>query len=120
MPIIRLGSTNWEIMSSPSLSLSREEQEELARSNKKVKDVKHAGFREEMGSGPSSPTHGQGPWNGSATFRDRLIGEIPGAFTQAFCFGELMEDEVESDEEVENLREGLVAVKFLGDFKKRI
>ena len=107
-------------MSSPPLSLSREEQDGLARSNKKVKDVKHAGFREKMGSGPSSPNHGQGPWNRSTTFKDKLIGEIPGAFTQAFCFGELMEDEVESDEEVENLCEGLVAVKFSGDFKKRI
>ena len=108
------------LTSSPPLSLSREEQEELDRSHKKVKDVKHAGFREAMGSGPLSPNHGQEPWNGSATFRDKLIGEIPGAFTQAFCFGEFMEDEVESDEEAENLREGLVAVKFSGDFKKRI
>ena len=41
-------------------------------------------------------------------------------FTQAFCFGELMEDEVDSDEEVDNLREGLIAVKFSRDFKKRI
>ncbi|XP_023926069.1 uncharacterized protein LOC112037459 [Quercus suber] len=31
-----------------------------------------------------------------------------------------MEDEAESDDEVENLHEGLVAVKFSGDFKKRI
>ena len=85
-----------------------------------MKDVTHAGFREAMGSGQLSPNHGQGPWNGSATFRDKLIGEIPGAFTQAFCFGEFMEDEAESDEEAENLREGLVAVKFSGDFKKRI
>ena len=70
-------------MSSPSLSLSREEQEELARSNKKVKDVKHVGFREEpgSGSGSSSPNHGQGPWNGLATFRDKLVGEIPWVFT---------------------------------------
>lgn len=58
MPVIRPGSTNREIMSFPSLSLLQEEQEELACSDKKVKDVKHAGFREEMGSGPSSPTHG--------------------------------------------------------------
>ena len=49
-----------------------------------------------------------------------LIGEIPCAFMQAFCFGELMEDEAESNEEVENLCEGLIAIKFSGDFKKRI
>lgn len=108
-------------MSSAFLSLSREEQEEeLVRSNKKVKDVKHAGYREEPGSGKSSPNHGQGSWNGSATFRDKLVGEIPGAFTQAFCFSELMEDDADSDEEVDNLREGLVAVKFSRDFKQHI
>ena len=109
-------------MSSHSLSLSREEQEELACSNKKVKDVKHIGFREEPGSesGLSSPNHGQGPWNGSATSKDKLVGEIPSVFIQAFCFGELMEDEADLDEEIDNLREGLIAVKFSRDLKKRI
>lgn len=42
-------------------SLSQEEQEELARSNKKVKDVSHAGFSEGQYSGPSSPSHNVGP-----------------------------------------------------------
>lgn len=45
---------------SPFLSLSREEQEELARSKKKVKDVNHARFREGPESGSSSPNHGLG------------------------------------------------------------
>ena len=106
--------------SSSLLSLSREEQEELAHSNKKVKDVKHARFREDLGSGPSSPNHGQGAWNGTTTFKDKLVGEILGAFTQAFSFGELMEDDAESDEEVDNLRAGLVVVKFSKDLKQRI
>ena len=80
-----------------SLSLSREEQEELARSKKKVKDVKHAGFSEGNESGSSSPVKGLGPWNQSMSFKDKLVGEIPGAYIQAFNFEDLMEDDVESD-----------------------
>jgi len=103
-----------------SLSLSREEQEELARSKKKVKDVKHARFSEGHESGSSSPVKGLGPYNQSMSFKDKLVGEIPGAYIQAFNFGGLMEDDVESDEEVETLRQGLVAVRFSRDFKQQI
>lgn len=49
-----------------------------------------------------------------------MIGEIPGAFTQAFSFEDLMEDDVESDDEVEALREGLMAVTFSKGFKQQI
>ena len=52
-------------MKKMALSLSREEQEELTRSKKKVKDVKHAGFSERSVSGPSSPVKGLGLWNQS-------------------------------------------------------
>ena len=38
------------------------------------------------------------------SFKDKLVGEIPSAYTQAFNFGDLMENNVESDEEVETLR----------------
>lgn len=104
-----------------ALSLSKEaEQEEPSRSKKKVKDVRHAGFRDGHESGPPSPNHGVGPWNQSMSFKDKLVGEIPGAYTQAFNFGALMEDDAESDEEVENFRQGLVAVKFSREFKQHI
>ena len=106
--------------SSSSLSLSREEQEELARSNKKVKNVNHAGFSDSSDSRPSSPTHPQGMWSGTTSFKDKVVGEIPGAYTQAFNFGDIMEDDEESDEEVEVLREGLVAVKFPRELKQKI
>lgn len=106
--------------SSPSPALSREEQEELARSKKKVKDVNHAEFNDSRGSGPSSPTHLQGIWNRGNSFKDMLMGEIPGAFTQAFNFGDHMEDDAEADDEVEGLKEGLVAVKFSKEFKQHI
>ena len=104
-------------MEERSPSLSREEQEELIRSNKKVKDVNHAWYHEGQDSFPSSPSLGYSPWNRATSFKEKLIGEIPEAFTQAFSFGELMEDDVESDDKVEDLRQGLVAVKFSKSFK---
>lgn len=48
------------------------------------------------------------------------MGEIPGAFTQAFSFGDIMDDDADSDEEVETLRQGLVAIKFSKEFKQQI
>ena len=77
-----------------SLSLSREEQEELGQSNKKVKHVSHAGFQDGQEFTPSTPSQGSSPWNRAVSFKDKLVGEILGAFTQAFSFGDLMEDDV--------------------------
>lgn len=102
------------------LSLSREEQAKLIRSNKKVKDVTHADFRDGQALLPSSPRFGNEPLSQASSFKDKLIGEIPGAFTQAFNFGELMEEEVDSDKEVEVLREGLAAMRFSKDLKQEI
>ena len=62
-------------------SLSCEEQEELARSTKKVKDVCHAGFCEGQGSGSSSLSHAGGAGNHNISFKDKLLGEIPDAYT---------------------------------------
>ena len=62
------------------------------------------------------PYHEQGGWSEASSFKEKLIGDILGAYTQAFNFSDIME----SDEEVENLCEGLVAVKFSNDFKKKI
>ena len=64
-----------------SLSLSHEEQEELARSTKKVKDVNHAGFCEGQGLGSSSPSHVGGSRNQNISLKDKLLGEIQGAYT---------------------------------------
>ena len=64
-----------------SLALFREEQEELACSNKKVKDVNHLGFHEGQDSMPSSSSHCYGPWNQATSFKDKFIGEILGAFS---------------------------------------
>ena len=103
---------------SRSLMLSTEEQEELSCSNKKMKNIGHAGFQEGLDMPLSS--RGNGSWNQTRTFKDRLVGEVPGAYTQAFSFEDAMDDDIESDDEVETLREGLVAVKFSKDLKNEI
>jgi len=104
-----------------SLALSREEQAKLMCSNKKVKNVKHAGYGEGSDSMPSSPNHSYGPWSRATSFKDKLLGEIPGVFSQAFNLVDSMEDESDLDEgEVETLREGLAAVKFSKEFKRQI
>ena len=106
--------------SSSFLSLSCEEQEQLACSNKKVKNVNHVGFSESSDSRPSSPNQTQGMWSRATSIKDKVVGEILGAYTQAFNFGDLMEDDEESDDEVEALKEGLVAVKFSRELKQKI
>nr|POF05802.1 uncharacterized protein CFP56_44105 [Quercus suber] len=105
-------------------TLSREEEAELARSNKKVKDISHAEFNE--GTGEDSPPrnnhlHGN---MGNVSFKDKLIGEIPGAFAQAFDFSDQMEADSDSDiddeESIKELRQGMVAIKLSKDTKRRI
>lgn len=54
------------------------------------------------------------------SFKEKLVGDIPSAYTQAFSFGDLMEDDVDSDKEVEALKQGFVDVKFSKDFKQKI
>ena len=73
-----------------------------------------------MDSTASSPRNNGCFWSKPTSFKDKLVGEILGAFTQAFNFGNLMEDDVDSDEEVEGLKEGLVAVKFSKELIQRI
>lgn len=101
-------------------SLSCEEQEELARSKKKVKDVNYAGYCTDLSSRPVSPTYAEGSQSQNASIKDKLLGDIPGAFTQAFCFEDAMEDDIESDGEVETLRQGVAAVCFTKEFKQKI
>lgn len=100
--------------------LSREEEAEISRSKKKVKDVHHAGFNDGTSEGGQSQWH-QGTWGSpKKSFKDKLVGEIPGAFAKAFDFTDLIEDEAESDDEMLDLREGLAAVKLSRETKLRI
>nr|POE89475.1 uncharacterized protein CFP56_65842 [Quercus suber] len=104
-------------------TLSTEEEAELARSNKKVKDSRYADFNEGPSEGsPLRNNHNH--WSKeNASFRDKLVGEIPGAFAHAFDFTDLMDAEYDSDnddEETSELREGQVAIKLSKDTKKRL
>ena len=107
-----------------SRTLSREEEAELARSNKKVKDFSHAEFN--GGSRASSPTlenQARGP-NTKPSFKDKLVGEIPGAFAQAFDLTDQMEEDIDSDDECGEastpVREGQVRIMLSKETKKRI
>nr|POE60543.1 uncharacterized protein CFP56_65433 [Quercus suber] len=107
-------------MAKPNRELSREEEAELFRSKKKVKQGHHADFHEGLSESGHSQG-GQSSWGTvKKTFKDKLMGEIPGAYAKAFDFSDLLDMEAESDEEVEELREGLAAVKLTRETKLRI
>lgn len=85
---------------------SREEDEELQRSTKKVKESHRANAM--LTSTPHSPEGSQ------KSYKERLIGEIPGAYEEAFRFKASMDTEVESDDESLDLVAGVVAVNLSG------
>nr|POE84107.1 hypothetical protein CFP56_65319 [Quercus suber] len=93
---------------------SREEDEELERSTKKVKENHSQGTT----SCPASlRTDGRG---GGFSYKEKLVREIPGAFEQAFAFENDMETEVESNDETLNIEVGIAAVNLLGERKASI
>ena len=69
---------------------SREEDVELQRSTKKVKEY-HRAISNTAGSSQSSEGIRR-------LYKERLTGEIPGAYEEAFSFENNMETEVESDD----------------------
>ena len=107
--------------------LSREEEAELARSNKKVKGGHHEGFKDgfydRCGEPPPS-NWSRHPFAKDASFRDKLVGSIRGAFTKAFNLTNQMDEEVYSDNDDPeihgSLRKGMVAVKLTKETKNRI
>ncbi|KAK9986529.1 hypothetical protein SO802_031480 [Lithocarpus litseifolius] len=101
-------------------ALSREKEVELSRSKKKVKDGHHAEFNEGVSENGLFPRSNNAWVSLNKSFKEKLIGEIPGAYAQAFIFNDQMEDNVESDNEVTGLREGLAAVKLSKETKIRI
>ncbi|KAL0013035.1 hypothetical protein SO802_000104 [Lithocarpus litseifolius] len=100
--------------------LSREEEAELVRSNKKIKDLHHASFNNgyDTEKEPSSSQGHQG--HQALSFKEKLVGDIPGAYTQAFDFSEVLDSDIESDDEMADLREGVAAVKLSSTTKQRI
>ena len=79
---------------------SREEEVELKHNSKKVKD--------------SHPSFGDG------SFKDKLLGDIPGAYTQAFRFNPLEEGETLSNDELGDLTDGVASVHFSCDDKAHL
>ena len=92
---------------------TREEDDELQRSTKKVKENN----RDRVFLEQHSPRlRGEG-----FSYKEKLIGDILGAFEQAFNFKNVMETEAESDiEDEEVLLPGEVVVKLSGDKKAKI
>ncbi|XP_023893285.1 uncharacterized protein LOC112005271 [Quercus suber] len=82
---------------------SKEEETELHRSNKKAKDAKGAS---EFGSPPS--------------YKDKLVGEIPGAFAQAFNLDSHEMDLSTPSVDMGELVNGMVAVNLTPDTRKSI
>ncbi len=89
---------------------SLEEDDILSRSTKKYKDHHHTPLGATETS--SSPPLG--------SYQDQLVGAIPGAYEQAFGFDSSMQEEVESDEDVETPGVGCVAIGLTRKEKLRI
>ena len=95
-----------------ALSLSRKEENELARSTKKVKDSHNVTTNGSLARHGTLPT--------KLSFKDKLVGEVPGTYSQAFAFSDSMDAESELDEETEDIREGFAAIRLSKETKQRI
>nr|POE87159.1 hypothetical protein CFP56_77998 [Quercus suber] len=74
--------------------LSREEEVELARSNTKVEDIHHSEFNDgSRERSPSTSFHITKTSSGGS-FKDKLMGDIPGVYVKAFEFENLMDEDV--------------------------
>ena len=75
------------------LKRSDEEEDVLARSTKKFKD-RHM-LTDDVGGNEHEMR------NRGISYKDRLVGAIPGAFEQAFGFESFMQEDIVSDDEEE-------------------
>ena len=85
---------------------SSEEEAELARSVKKFKD--------------NSSNSSFIPPRKQVSYKESLVGDIPGAYAQAFCFDAVVDVDGESDTELEELVDGMVDVHLSKETKARI
>ena len=85
---------------------SREEEVELVRSVKKFKY--------------SSSDHNSVVPHQQVSYKDRLVGDIPGAYAQASSFDRIVEDDEESDSDLDELVEGTVDVHLSKETKARM
>nr|POE74891.1 ankyrin repeat-containing protein bda1 [Quercus suber] len=94
-----------------SRSRSLEDENELVRSTKKVKDSHNETNNE------SPIRRGGSSFSNKLSFRDKLVGEIQGAYSQTLAFSDQMEASSESDEETEDVREGFAAISLSKETK---
>ncbi|XP_065624743.1 uncharacterized protein LOC136065460 [Quercus suber] len=88
-------------MERETLKRSDEEEDTLARSTKKFKDGHRVHETKESGMGVKM-----------GSYKDKLVGAIPGAFAQAFGFDVSMQEDVESDCEEENEQDGSSSIRI--------
>lgn len=67
-----------------------------------------------------SPSQLNGSEGGARSYKDKLIGEIPGAYEQAFGFKSIMDESVESDDETADLNAGIAAVNLFSERKSKM
>ena len=90
----------------------RKKKKHSVQRKKKMKSAEGV-FKDSSGDKPFSQPRGM------VSYRDSLIGDIPGAYEQAFRFDIAAEDET-SDTEIEDLLEGMVEVTLSKETKERI
>lgn len=96
-------------MEREKLKRSNEEEGTLACSAKKFKESHHlVGEKEDS------------QINKLGSYRDKLVGEILGAFEKAFGFDRLMQEDIKSDTKEENSHEGSVKVCSSREDKSRM
>ena len=96
-------------MSQEVVVRSRDEDDKLQHSTKKVKESHQRG----SSSDDCSPR-----LDGEKTsYKERLLGEVPGAYEQVFHFENDMETEVESNDKSSDIAVGVAAVNLSGEMK---
>ena len=85
-----------------------EEEAKLQRSTKRVKDSADESWSE----GNNEATR--------KSYKDKLVGEVPGAYAQPCVLNNCIDEEAEFDNEMEELAKGVAAMKLSKDTKVRI
>ena len=88
---------------------SEEEEDTLARSTKKFKDSHRSHETIENGMGSKM-----------GSYKEKLVGAIPGAFAQVFGFDSSMQEDLESDNEEVNDQDGSIRIGFTKEEKARM
>lgn len=102
-----------------SQGLSTEEEAELTKSNKKVKDFHHANFMEDNANDGKELSWGKGRATHQISFKDKLVGGILGAYRQAFDLMDKMDASPEIERDTTSLRKGLASVKLFDNLKQK-